>query len=163
MSIIAQIQWNNWVNLNSDFTSELKGKSWRKESGLSFVPSQSKFSRRRWWEISLTPFSNSTLYPLISDSCHLLKQKVSGNSVILSPHGQWPDSSAQFPPESAAIWGQGQAGHFATIGLSHRSYFTNRYESLFQQKVEIRHQTSNSFWDNLASQVFGLKIFIGVL
>ncbi len=110
--------------------------------------------------INLTFNSTRSLYPLISDSCHFLKQKVPGNSVILSPHGQWPDSSAQFPPESAAIWGQGQAVHFATIGLSHRSYFTNTYESLFQQKVEIRHQTSNSFWDNLDSRVFG---FLGNL
>ena len=64
MSIIAQIQWNNWVNLNSDFTSELKGKSWRKQSGLSFVPSQSKFSRRRWWEISLTPLQSYLYTPV---------------------------------------------------------------------------------------------------
>ena len=68
MSTIAQIQWNNWVNLNSDFTSELKGKSWRKESGLSFVPSQSKFSRRRWWEISLTPFLDRSLGKLCPSS-----------------------------------------------------------------------------------------------
>ena len=38
--------------------------------------------------INLTFNSTRSLYPLISDSCHFLKQKVPGNSVILSPHGQ---------------------------------------------------------------------------
>ena len=60
-------------------------------------------------------------------------------SDVICP-GQWPDTAAQFPPEPVATWGQGQAVHFATIGLSQRSYFSNRYESQFQQKVEIRHQ-----------------------
>ena len=80
MSIIAQIQWNNWVNLNSDFTSELKGKSWRKESGLSFVPSQSKFSRRRWWEISLTPL-------VFTIQCIIITPGLSG--VSPKTHYEW--------------------------------------------------------------------------
>ena len=134
-------------------SGEWHGSSSYSSSSLVPVPQSVNHFPKNY--INLTFNSTRSLYPLISDSCHFLKQKVPGNSVILSPHGQWPDSSAQFPPESATIWGQGQAVHFATIGLSHRSYFTNRYESLFQQKVEIRHQTLNSFWDNLDSRVFG--------
>ena len=77
---------------------------------------------------------------------------------LITPR-QWPDTAAQFPPESVASWGQGQAVHFATIGLSLESYFTNRYESQFQQKVEIRHQIP-SFWDITSN--LGPKRFICV-
>ena len=98
-----------------------------------------------WCDLRLVSYSN-------------LKQKVSGNSLILSR--PWlVTRQPSFPQESLAIWGQGQAVHFATIGLSQGSYFTNRYESQFQQKVEIRHQIP-SFWDITSN--LGPKRFICV-
>ena len=98
---------------------------------------------------------------MISDLYHILISQTKGSwkLIDLITPRQWPDTTAQFPPESVASWGQGQAVHFATIGLSLESYFTNRYESQFQQKVEIRHQIP-SFWDITSN--LGPKRFICV-
>ena len=120
----------------------------RSQSDLTLVSIQGK--------LPSPPTKHSTLFytPNLKHECGILfKMCPSDFRLVSYPQtkgswklsdlicpGQWPDTAAQFPPEPVATWGQGQAVHFATIGLSQRSYFSNRYESQFQQKVEIRHQ-----------------------